>query len=110
MIIGVVSSVNQPSAADGALAGVMSSVGVSQAQKRHAFRDEQVFRRQAKRDAALAVAIIEALGEHARRGGTAIGAAAVAKRVAMDMGVNVSRVSVPRLTRAERESLNWASQ
>jgi len=43
------------------------------------------------------------LGEHARRGGTAYGAAAVAKRVAVRYGVESAVVSpLPRPTRAEQ--------
>jgi hypothetical protein len=42
------------------------------------------------------------LGEHARSGGTAIGAAAVAKRVALAHGVaSAGRVPLPRFNRAE---------
>jgi hypothetical protein len=49
--------------------------------------------------------LIHELGEHARRpGATAIGAAAVAKRVARAHGLAVAeRLPLPRLTRAERE-------
>lgn len=44
------------------------------------------------------------LGEHARRGGTAYGAGAVAKRVATSYGVEgVERLALPRPTRLERE-------
>lgn len=46
------------------------------------------------------------LGEHARRGGTAVGAAVVARRVVRSHGVEASeRLPLPRLTRAERGEL-----
>jgi hypothetical protein len=46
------------------------------------------------------------LGEHARRGGTAYGAAVVAKRVALTYGVvRADRVRLPRPTRLEREAV-----
>jgi hypothetical protein len=46
------------------------------------------------------------LGEHAQRGGTAIGAAVVAKRVARKFGIDVAeRLPLPRLTRAEESSV-----
>jgi hypothetical protein len=47
------------------------------------------------------------LGEHARRGGTAVGAAAVVKRVGIAYGLEVERLPLPRLTRAEREDIGW---
>lgn len=50
--------------------------------------------------------ILDALGALARRGGTAIGAAAVVKRVALTHGVPAAeRLAVPRLTRWEQEEL-----
>jgi hypothetical protein len=50
--------------------------------------------------------LLFALGEHAQRGGTAVGAAAVAKRVARGYGLaSVDRLPLPRLTRAERDEL-----
>lgn len=54
--------------------------------------------------------VLHALGEHARRrGATAQGAAAVAKRVAKDYGLPVAdRLPLPRLTRAEREDADLA--
>jgi hypothetical protein len=46
------------------------------------------------------------LGELARAGGSAVGAGAVAKRVALAHGIESARhLSVPRLNRAEREDL-----
>lgn len=50
------------------------------------------------------------LGEHAQRGGTAFGAAAVVKRVAQSHGVDVRGVPLPRPTREERERLAWQRQ
>jgi hypothetical protein len=45
------------------------------------------------------------LGEHAFRGGTAIGAAAVLKRVARAQGLVIAeRLPLPRFTRAELEA------
>lgn len=50
--------------------------------------------------------LLHELGEHARRGGTATGAAAVAKSVALRHGVpGATELPVPRLNRAEREEL-----
>ena len=50
--------------------------------------------------------LLHAIGEHALRGGTAFGAAAVIKRVAKGYGPEVAdRVGLPRPTRAEREVL-----
>lgn len=52
--------------------------------------------------------VLHELGEHARKGGTAIGAAAVVKRVAKSYGLAVAdRLPVPRFTRFERETLAW---
>lgn len=51
--------------------------------------------------------LLNALGEHARGGGTAYGAAVVAKRVAVAHGLEVQRLPLPRPTRAEREELRW---
>ena len=52
--------------------------------------------------------LIHQLGNHAFRGGTAFGAAAVAKRVAKDYGLTVAEdVGLPRPTRAERQDLAW---
>jgi len=46
------------------------------------------------------------LGEHAQRGGTAYGAAAVAKRVAVAYGVDGAvHLPLPRPTRLEREAV-----
>ena len=46
------------------------------------------------------------LGEHAQRGGTAYGAAAVAKRVALEFGVRgAAYLPLPRPTRLEREAV-----
>lgn len=50
---------------------------------------------------------LERLGEHARKGGTAYGAAVVLKHVAVDHGLDVSRVPLPRPTRAERDELGF---
>ena len=54
--------------------------------------------------------VLHALGEHARRrGATAQGAAAVAKRVAREHGLEIAeRLPLPRLTRAEREDAGLA--
>jgi hypothetical protein len=49
--------------------------------------------------------LLAALGEHARRGGTAYGAAVVAKRVALAHGLEVGRLPLPRPTRLERDEL-----
>jgi hypothetical protein len=47
--------------------------------------------------------LLHELGEHARKGGTAYGAAAVAKRVALQHGVEGAEgARLPRATRAER--------
>jgi hypothetical protein len=52
--------------------------------------------------------VLWALGEHARTGGTAQGAAAVVRRVAREYGVReADSTPLPRLTRAEREDLAW---
>lgn len=52
------------------------------------------------------VELLFELGVHAQAGGTAEGAAAVAKRVARKHGVRAAEwVGLPRLTRAEREHL-----
>jgi len=52
--------------------------------------------------------LLHAIGEHAQRGGTAFGAAAVIKRVAKGYGLAVAdSVGLPRPTRAEREDLAW---
>ena len=51
------------------------------------------------------------LGEHAQRGGTAFGAAVVAKRVALAHGLAVAEsVPLPRPTRAERDELAWLAR
>lgn len=51
------------------------------------------------------------LGELVHRGGTAVGAAVVAKRVARQHGVRAAEwVSLPRLTRAELEDARWTDQ
>ncbi len=54
------------------------------------------------------------LGEHARRRGTAIGAAAVAKRVAQKYGIRDAEVvPLPRWNRAELEGhaeFRWAGE
>ena len=54
--------------------------------------------------------VLHALGEHARRrSATAHGAAAVAKRVAREHGLEIAeRLPLPRLTRAEREDAGLA--
>lgn len=50
--------------------------------------------------------LLHALGEHARRrGATAQGAAVVAKRVALEHGLAVAELPLPRLNRAERDEL-----
>ena len=52
--------------------------------------------------------VLHELGEHARVGGTAVGAAAVVKRVARGHGLEIAdRLPLPRLTRAEREQIAW---
>lgn len=51
--------------------------------------------------------LLHELGELARAGGTAVGAARVAKRVAREHGLDVARVPLPRLTRVERELQRW---
>jgi len=52
--------------------------------------------------------VLHAIGEHAQRGGTAFGAAAVVKRVAKGYGLAVAdQIGLPRPTRAEREDLAW---
>ncbi len=48
------------------------------------------------------------LGEHAQKGGSAFGAAAVVKRVAKGYGLAVAdHVPLPRPSRAERERIAW---
>lgn len=55
--------------------------------------------------------LIYQLGEHARRGGTAYGAAVVAKRVGVAHGLSEARdMHLPRPTRAEREDAAWLAQ
>ena len=52
--------------------------------------------------------VLHALGEHARRGGTGIGAAAVVKRIGRECGVEAAdRIPVPRLTRERRATIAW---
>ena len=54
-------------------------------------------------DAAFYHQLLFELGEHARRGGTAYGAAVVAKRVALTFGVgDAEQLPLPRPTRFER--------
>jgi hypothetical protein len=58
-------------------------------------------------EAFLRAAVYE-LGEHARRGGTAYGAAVVLRRVGQEHGVACAdRIPLPRPTRAEREATRW---
>jgi len=58
-------------------------------------------------EAFLRAAVYE-LGEHARRGGTAYGAAVVLRRVGREQGVaHVDRIPLPRPTRLEAESARW---
>jgi len=53
-------------------------------------------------------ALIAALSEHAQQGGTAVGAAQVARRVAREFGlIEADRLPLPRLTKAERDALRW---
>lgn len=52
--------------------------------------------------------LLDALGKHALKGGTAIGAPVVLKRVALSHGLEVAdRLPLPRPTRHEREELAW---
>jgi len=52
--------------------------------------------------------LLHALDEHAHRGGTGFGAAAVVKRVAKAYGLSVAdHVPLPRPSRAVREELAW---
>lgn len=52
--------------------------------------------------------VLDAIGEHALRGGTAFGAAAVVKRVAKGHGLAAAESTpLPRPTRAERLDLAW---
>lgn len=56
-------------------------------------------------DGAFYRELVYELGEHARRGGTAYGAAVVAKRVALSFGIrSAARVQLPRPNRFERET------
>jgi hypothetical protein len=51
------------------------------------------------------------VGQHAYRGGTAVGAGAVVKRVGVAWGLDVLRIPLPRLSRRQREELKdsrWA--
>lgn len=58
-------------------------------------------------EAFLRAAVYE-LGEHARRGGTAYGAAVVLRRVGREHGVPYAdRIPLPRPTRAETEAARW---
>jgi hypothetical protein len=51
--------------------------------------------------------LLRELGLHAQRGGTAVGAAMVARRVARLYGIEAAdRLALPRLTRGEREALS----
>ena len=51
------------------------------------------------------------LGEHARRGGTAYGAAVVLRRVGREHGVADSAgIPLPRPTRAERDATRWEGE
>lgn len=53
--------------------------------------------------------VLDALGDLARAGGSAVGAAAVVKRVALAHGVSLAEsLPLPRLTRVEREELGVA--
>ena len=55
--------------------------------------------------------VLREIGEHAVKGGTAVGAAAVLKRVARAYGVeSAERLPLPRMTRAEREDAAWANR
>lgn len=52
--------------------------------------------------------LLHELGKLAREGGTAVGAAVVAKRVALDHGVSLAEwVPLPRLTKEEKERAQW---
>lgn len=52
--------------------------------------------------------VLDALGTHARSGRTALGAAAVVKRVALAHGLEAARsVPLPRLTRDEQAEAAW---
>lgn len=60
---------------------------------------------------AFYIELVYELGLLAQRGGTAVGAAVVAKRVARKHGVRAAEwVSLPRLTRAELEDFRWADR
>jgi hypothetical protein len=62
-------------------------------------------------DGAFLRELIYQLGEHARRGGTAYGAAVVARRVGIEYGLAEARgIQLPRPTRAEREDAAWLAQ
>ena len=52
--------------------------------------------------------LVSALGMHALCGGTAVGAAAVTKRVAEAHGIDTSGVRMPRMSRAERQGVAGA--
>ena len=96
MIMGVVSeSADSPSGA-----GTIRTSRI----KRQKFRDEQVFKRQAKRDAQLLAEISDALYVHAERGGTAIGFSRVLQRIARSHGHALPQQALPR---AVREDLGW---
>lgn len=75
--------------------------------KRHGWRDTVTVQASRNRDTKLILDIVFELGEHARRGGTAYGSSAVVKRVAIQWGIDVSMVGLPRPTRAEREDAAW---
>jgi hypothetical protein len=51
--------------------------------------------------------LVSALGMHALCGGTAVGAAAVTKRIAEAHGIDTSGVRMPRMSRAERKAVAW---
>lgn len=59
---------------------------------------------------AFYVDVIWELGEHAHRGGTAYGAAAVVKRLAKERGLDVSGIGLPRPSRAEMEDAAFLRQ
>ncbi|HET6964016.1 MAG TPA: hypothetical protein VFH58_04535 [Acidimicrobiales bacterium] len=53
--------------------------------------------------------VLDALGAHARTGGTAVGAAVVVRRIAREHGLAMAeRLPLPRLTRAEEAELGRA--
>jgi hypothetical protein len=55
--------------------------------------------------------VLHELAEHAVKGGTAVGAAVVLKRVARQYGVvSAERLPLPRLTREERAEIAWANR